>query len=191
MFNSIKNIDEKKLAAHCAQQDRNAQKLLYQRFYGEMMAVCMRYTNSRAEAAEVLNDGFMKVFENIGNYKPEYSLQGWIRKIIVNTAIDAFRKNRQYYFMLDVEAADDEQNMSPEVLETFAAEDIIKMIQELPPVYKLVFNLHAIEGYSHQEIAEQLDITESTSRANLAKARKKLQQMIQQTEPTIYARYAK
>lgn len=191
MSSNFKNIDEKKLAAHCVKHDGNAQKLLYQRFYGEMMAVCMRYANNRAEAAEILNDGFLKVFENIGKYQPEYSLQGWVRKIIVNTAIDTFRRNRQYYFMMEAESANEEQTLQPAIIDHFAAEDIIKLIQELPPVYKVVFNLYVIEGYSHQEIAEQLQITESTSRANLVKARRKLQQMIQQLEPSIYERYAK
>lgn len=190
MPSSNQNINDSQLAVLCTKQDRNAQKLLYQRFYGQMMAVCMRYAGNKDEAAEMLNDGFMKVFVNIRDYKPEYSLQGWIRRIMVNNAIDAFRKNRQYAHQLDIEAAD-EVNLQPDVIDHFAAEDIIKMIQDLPPVYKVVFNLYAIEGYSHKEIAEQLQITESTSRANLAKARAKLQNIIKETEPTIYERYAK
>ncbi|SFC66635.1 RNA polymerase sigma-70 factor, ECF subfamily [Flexibacter flexilis DSM 6793] len=187
---STQNINDSKLAALCAKQDRNAQKLLYQQFYGQMMSVCMRYASSKDEAGEMLNDGFMKVFAHIQEYKPEHSLQGWIRRIMVNNAIDAFRRNRQYAHQLDIEAAE-EVNVSPDVIEHFAAEDIIRIIQDLPPVYKVVFNLYAIEGYSHKEIADQLQITESTSRANLAKARAKLQLIIKETEPTIYERYAK
>ncbi|WP_091514292.1 RNA polymerase sigma factor [Flexibacter flexilis] len=190
MPSSTQNINDSKLAALCAKQDRNAQKLLYQQFYGQMMSVCMRYASSKDEAGEMLNDGFMKVFAHIQEYKPEHSLQGWIRRIMVNNAIDAFRRNRQYAHQLDIEAAE-EVNVSPDVIEHFAAEDIIRIIQDLPPVYKVVFNLYAIEGYSHKEIADQLQITESTSRANLAKARAKLQLIIKETEPTIYERYAK
>lgn len=167
------------LVRGCRKNDRLSQKRLYEKFYGRMMGVCLRYASGREEAAEILNKGFLKVFSMIGNYEPERGrLDSWIYKIVMNTAIDHYRAEvRRRTNIVEMEQAyyiGDESD----VLHQISADEIIELIQKLSPAYRTVFNMYVMEGMSHGEIAEQLGISEGTTKSNLAKARKKLQAMI-------------
>lgn len=164
----------------CIEWDRNAQNRLYKLFCSKMMAVCYRYSKSREEAEDTLQEGFMKVFENIKHFKKEGSLEGWIRRIMVNTAIQKFRKNSGMFPVDSIEnvqlALD--QYQEEDTLSKLGAKELIQLIQKLPPKCQLVFNLYVFEGLKHREIAERLGITEGTSKSNLSDARSILQKSI-------------
>lgn len=183
-------ISEKELIEGCIRGDLKSQKMLYKMFYGFSMGVCLRYADSREEAAEILNDGFMKVFTSISTYQPDKAFKGWLRRIMVHTAIDHYRKNSKHYHSLDLVYAESELGVE-DVLDTISAEEILAMVQQLSPAYRLVFNLHVIEGYSHPEIAEKLQISEGASKSNLFKARMKLQKMISHSDREKRTSYAR
>jgi len=170
---------DSELVRGCQKNDRLAQKQLYEKFYGRMMGVCLRYASNREEAAEILNKGFFKVFNTIKNYVPERGrLDSWIYKIMMNTAIDHFRSEfRHRNNIVEMEQAYYIGDQS-DVLHQISANEIIELIQKLTPAYRTVFNLYVMEGMSHREIAEQLGISEGTTKSNLSKARKKLQTML-------------
>lgn len=175
-------IEEKEhnLIKRCIDWDRNAQNELYNRYANSMFAVCFRYSRTREDAEDTFSEGFMKVFESIKNFKYTGSLEGWIRRIMVNSAIDKFRKNT---IKLDDFAIIENQ---PEIKNSyydnfysqFDAEELMRLVQKLPPAYKMVFNLYAIEGFKHKEIADLLGISEGTSKSNLSDARAILQKAI-------------
>lgn len=166
----------------CVKGDSKSQHILYQHFYGKMMGVCYRYAKDPDEAKDILHDGFLKVFSNIDKYNFKGSLEGWVRRIIVNTAIDHFRKFRNVFSM-------SESDIENETIESYQTDydanaqlnekELLKAINNLSPAYKLVFNLYAIEGFSHKEIAEKLSINIGTSKSNLAKARMNLQKELE------------
>jgi RNA polymerase sigma factor (sigma-70 family) len=168
----------------CALNERDSQKKIYNSFYGYAMAICDCYANNEDDAVEILNDGFLKIFKEIHRYKPAYtneinSFKGWLRKIMVCTAIDHFRKNKKHRVVgeldiVSVKAFTYEEN----ALEKISYDEIIRFIQDLSPAYRTVLNLFIIEGFSHEEIADQLGIAVGTSKSNLAKARKQLQKII-------------
>lgn len=175
--NPKQQMTESELISGCVKQDRTCQKLLYEQFYGKMMAVCIRYAKNRDEAKDILNEGFMKVFTNLRNFGSTGSFEGWIRRIIVNTAIDHLRKNRHEYLIVNTVYADqaavskaDEMD-EEDIFRNISQEDIIHAIQELSPAYRTVFNLFVMEEFTHKEIAEKLDISEGTSKSNLSKAK--------------------
>lgn len=181
---NISNQDQ--LLAGCIREDRVYQKRLYETYYGRMMGVCMRYTNDREEALDILHEGFMKVYRNIKKYKPQHSLESWIRRIMVNTAIDHYRKNKKYRHQVDLDhAAQQSKDDGSTPVNNMAAEEIMKLVQQLPPSYRTAFNLYVVEGYNHREIGKLLGISEGTSKSNLAKARGKLQKMILETLPEL------
>ncbi len=160
------------------------------------MAICDRYTNSHDDAVEILNDGFLKVFKEIHRFKPAYadeigSFKGWLRKIMVYTAIDHFRKNRKHQLVggLDSSVYHLQANVEG-AIDKVAYHEIIKFIQELSPGYRIVLNLFIVEGLSHEEIAEQLGISVGTSKSNLAKARKQLQKILFRQNKILIAKNA-
>lgn len=175
-------IEEKDhdLIRGCVNWDKKAQNALYNRYAATMFAVCFRYSRTREDAEDTFSEGFMKVFDNIQKYKFTGSLEGWIRRIMVNCAIDKFRKNS---IIMDDYAIVENQ---PEVKNAYYdsihnqynAEELIQLVQKLPPAYKMVFNLYAIEGYKHKEIADLLGISEGTSKSNLSDARAFLQKAL-------------
>ncbi|MCB0601601.1 MAG: RNA polymerase sigma factor [Saprospiraceae bacterium] len=169
--------EEEDFIKACADKERWAQQKLYEDHYGTMMGVCLRYANNEDEALDILHDAFIKIFRSIGDYKPGTSLQAWMRRIMVNTSIDYYRKQTRRRTE-DLDNAFGVQSYDPNALSLCAAEDIIACIQMLTPAYRSVFNLYVIEGYSHKEIADILNITESTSRSNLVKARIKLKELL-------------
>lgn len=168
------------LIQKCIEWDSNAQSKLYQLFASKMFAVCFRYSRNREEAEDILHEGFMKVFENIGKFRKEGSLEGWIRKIMYNTAIHKFRqrKETENTISIDSNQINLAQHSSNDVLSQMGTKELIAMIQNLPPRYQIVFNLYVFEGLKHREIAEQLGITEGTSKSNLSDARTILQREI-------------
>ena len=165
------------LVKACRNKDPRSQELLYREFYGYAMGICRRYSRSREEATEIVNDGFFKVMTHLDKYTPSLSFKGWMRRIIINSAIDYFRKNEKHYHTIDVSymKVDDQ---SPGINSQLSEEEILKAIQRLPPSYRMVFNLHVIEGYSHEEIAQRLEISAGTSKSNLSIARTKLMKML-------------
>ena len=180
---------EKELLKGCIRGELLSQKLLYQRYYGFAMGICLRYSATREEASEILNDGFLKVFSKLASYDPANSFKGWIRKILVNTAIDNYRKQHQHYHSVDILYADEEVEES-DIISNISATEILELVQLLPPSYRVVFNLFVMEGLSHPEIAEKLNISEGASKSNLFKARTRLQRMIKSVNPEEYSRYA-
>jgi len=175
-----------KIIAGCAKQDRKCQKMVYEMFYGKMMGVCLRYTNNKEEARDLLHDGFIKVFENINKFNYSGSFEGWIRRIMVNTTIDHFRKNKNI-FVKDVEDFNNVATEEPDidVLSQLRTEDIMKAVQTLSPAYRMVFSLYVIEGYSHKEVAEELGISVGTSKSNLAKAKNNLKKLFKAVDTPI------
>ncbi len=164
-------MTENQLVERCRENDLVAQRKLYDTHHPVMLAVCMRYTNDKEEAQDVLQEGFIKVFKNIHRYEGKGSLQGWIRKIMVNTALEHYRKNKKRQADVSI---DQTTLMMPSVnttLDEIQAKDIMAFIQRLPAGYRMVFNLYAIEGYSHEEIAEQLGISVNTSYSQYHRAR--------------------
>lgn len=157
----------------CVNKERWAQKQLYEQHYSKMMGVCLRYSNNREDALDILHDGFIKVFKNISKYQPGTSISAWIRRIMVNTSIDFYRKNIRRRTE-DIEQAYDLSGDEVDAISQCSEKEILIAVQMLSPAYRTVFNLYVIEGFSHKEIADQLGITESTSRSNLVKARLKL-----------------
>lgn len=168
-----------KVLRGCQQNDRLAQRELYQAFYRYGLSVCLRYTNDLETAKELVNDSFLKVFTNIGRYKMEYPFAPWFSKILANTAINHFRA---HVHDIPLESIDNgtEVAVEEELFERLSSEEIVRLIQRLPTAYRMVFNLYVIEGYEHKEIAKLLDIAIGTSMSNLAKARKKMQDMVEQ-----------
>jgi RNA polymerase sigma factor (sigma-70 family) len=166
---------EQQLIVACARGDRWAQQKIYETYYGSMMPVCLRYASNHDEAQDMLHEGFMKVFSKIGRYQAGTSLGAWIRTLMVNSCIDAYRKNARRR----TEDLDNLHNVSydaPDALSAISEQEILAAVQSLSPAYRAVFNLYAVEGYSHKEIGDALNITESTSRSNLVKARVKLKE---------------
>jgi RNA polymerase sigma factor (sigma-70 family) len=167
----------------CIKWEQSAQNRLYELYASKMFAVCFRYAKSREEAEDILHEGFMKVFENIGKFRKEGSLEGWIRRIMYHTAIQKFRQRKD----VDNAISIDNNNLnlahhsSEDILSNIQAKELLKLIQELPPRYQMVFNLYVFEGLKHREIAEQLGVTEGTSKSNLSDARTILQKKIQKT----------
>ena len=168
----------------CGLNSRESQKVIYGSFYGYAMAICDRYTNTQEDSVEILNDGFLKVFREIHHYRPAYadvisSFKGWLRKIMIYTAIDHFRKYHKHQMVTQLDnVVYHLPTISEDAVEKLSYEEIIRAIQELSPGYRSVFNLFVIEGLSHEEIAGQLDISIGTSKSNLSKARRQLQKIL-------------
>ena len=168
----------------CALNKRESQKVIYNSFYGYAMAICDRYTKHEEDAVEILNDGFLKIFKEIHHYSPAYtdvvsSFKGWLRKIMVYTAIDHYRKHLKHKMVADIDPVVLQFPSSGEdALDKISYEEIIRSIQDLSPGYRTVLNLFIIDGLSHDEIAEQLGISTGTSKSNLSKARKQLQKIL-------------
>lgn len=169
---------EKDLIQACINKERWAQKQLYEDNYSRMMGVCLRYSNNREDALDILHEGFIKVFRNIAKYQPGTSINAWMRRIMVNTAIDFYRKSIRRRTE-DLDQAYQVSADLPDAVSNCTEKDILAAIQTLSPAYRAVFNLYVIEGFSHREIADQLGITESTSRSNLVKARIKLKAILE------------
>lgn len=171
-------MTDEELVNGCISKKPSAQKLLFERFSRKMMGVCLRYADRGEEAEDMLQNGFIRVFDKIETFRGSGSLEGWIRKIVVNESLTYLRKNKAMRLNIDIENA---QYMIPgnsHVGENMNEKDLLKMIHQLPLGFRTVFNMYAIEGYSHKEIAEQLGISEGTSKSQYSRARAHLQNML-------------
>lgn len=168
---------EQELVEGCVRNDRRAQEAFYRAFFPEMMRMCLRYTHDESTAIEIVNNGFLRVFKKLHTYAFKGSLEGWVRRLIYHSMADYFRDNARYLHFLVLEERDD---VVPERShEIFYEEDILKAVGMLPPVSQEVFRLYAIEGYSHAEIAENLNMSEGTSKWHLSTARQKLREQLE------------
>lgn len=175
------------LIAGCLKGDRRSQQAIHKMFYGKMKAVCMRYTRDSDQAMDIVQEGFLKVFTNLEKYSGVGSLEGWIRRIMVNLAIDRFRKLKNDFILLgenqsvedfEGEADEEEENNGEDEIYDITPEQIIDAMQQLSPAYRTVFNLYVYEDYTHQDIAEALGISVGTSKSNYAKARKNMKKLL-------------
>lgn len=169
----------------CLVGERRSQQRIYELFYGKMMSVCLRYTKNHDQAKDILQDGFIKVFKNLAHFNRAGSLEGWVRKIMVNTAIDHFRRARHSYLLLgedrnmeDFEDLAEETDPGEDDAPDLKPADVINAMQKLTPAYRTVFNLYVFEEMTHKEIADLLDINIGTSKSNLAKAKNNLKQLL-------------
>ncbi|MBL0356084.1 MAG: RNA polymerase sigma factor [Chitinophagaceae bacterium] len=173
-------MTELALIEGCIHKKQDYQKELFNLFAGKMMSVCLRYANDEQQAQDILQEAFIKVFSNIQQYRFEGSFEGWLRRVFVTTALRQVSK--QKIFFSDTDISDHtEHSVGPEVLSKISADEIHALIRNLPDGYRTIFNLHVIEGYSHEEIAGMLGIQATTSRGQLLKARKHLQVLITKT----------
>jgi len=186
-------MTENELIAGCIRHDKACQEALYKRFYGKMMGVCLRYAKDRDEASDMLQEGFIKVFTSLRNFSFKGSFEGWVRRIVVNTAVDHLRRNKHGYMIVSTvyaregDVPDPAEEMEEDnLLNNLSEEEILNAISQLSPAYRTVFNLYVMENFPHKEIADQLGISEGTSKSNLAKARfqlkKNLFNLIKQTD---------
>jgi len=172
-----------KLVKGCIKNDRTAQEALYKLFHADMLRVCLNYLPNKELAKEAFNNGFLKVFQSIKNFdESKGELGGWIRKIMIHTAIDVCRSEFKFNKALFLETDEDEFFVAPEVLEKLYFEDILQNIHTLPYATQTVFNLSVIDGYSHKEIGEQLNISEGTSRWHLSEAKRQLRELLKPAE---------
>lgn len=171
------------LIEKCLARDPKAQEALYKRFASRMYSVCLRFARNTLEADDLLQEGFIRVFSFLNNYRNQGSLEGWIRRTIVNTAINYYHQRAKDYAEVSYEKADADHLLTEDAIDQLSLDELLKLIQELPEGYRMVFNLYVLEGYSHQEIAVMLGITESTSKSQLSRARLSLQQRINQRKP--------
>lgn len=181
---SMKNQElytEKKLITLCKKKDRRAQKYLFDSQAPVMLTLCKRYIGDHSTAEEIMIIGFMKVFEKLEQYKDKGSFQGWIRRVMVTTCLEWIRKNKNIYKELDVDEVEYMIDIQ-EISDALEVNEILDLINELPQGYRTVFNLHAIEGYNHEEIGEMLEISPNTSKSQLSRARKLLQSIILNNE---------
>jgi RNA polymerase sigma-70 factor (ECF subfamily) len=154
----------------CKKLHRESQKMLYEEYYAYALSICLRYADTRDEASEILNDGFMKIFTNIRLFDLTKAFKPWLRKIMVNTAINHFHQKQRNIQASEIDIAKHESD-TENIISGISYQEIIAMLQKLPPAYRTVFNLHVLEGYKHEEIAKMLNITVGTSKSNLFKAK--------------------
>jgi RNA polymerase sigma factor (sigma-70 family) len=174
--NGIAGDDE--LISGCLTEDRTAQNQLFSRFAPKMLGVCYRYVQTVTEAEDIMQDGFVKVFDNLKLFRKESSLETWITRIMVNASINHLRATKKFKMETDLELVQETDESATYQLHHMDTEVLMKTIRQLPEGYRLVLNLFAIEGYSHKEIADHLGITESTSRSQFSRARQVLKQKI-------------
>lgn len=172
-------MSEEVLVKSCIEGNRAAQKKLFETYSRVMMGLCLRYSSSLEEAEDLTQDGWIKVFERIHSYRFEGSLEGWIKRIMINTALDHIRRNKIFMQPID-EKTEGEKNLHSEadVFSSLSTKDLLSIIQQLPTGYRTVFNLYAIEGFTHKEIGAMLNVSESTSKSQYIRAKASLQKML-------------
>lgn len=174
----MKNYSEKEIIKGCKKNSRKFQEILYLNYFDKMYGMCIRHTSDANIAMSVLNDGFIKVYKNIGKYRFEGSFEGWIRKIVYNSICDYYRKSSNNQKFIEIE----DRTLTSDILNILEYEEIIELVNTLSESSRRVFIMHAVEGYTHREIAEKENISISTSKWNLAKAKRKLKQLITENQ---------
>ncbi|MBL7858217.1 MAG: RNA polymerase sigma factor [Cyclobacteriaceae bacterium] len=174
----------------CKKNDRESQRLLYKHYYGYAMRICARYCRSFEASKEIVNDGFLKVFSKLEQHDTEASFKGWLRKIMINTAIDHYRKEVKHHHYESIDMTYKIKSDDVSVVDQLSYEELITLIQTLSPAYRTVFNLYVIDGYTHEDIATLLGISIGTSKSNLMKAKENLKKKLASTNNSeIYAKY--
>ena len=176
------------ILAGCMRNHRQSQELLYRQFYGYAMSVCLRYAPGREEALEVLNDGFLKVFTRLDQYDSAQPFKGWLRRILINAAIDHYRQEVRHQHEAIEPLEQTVVSETPNAFSQLAHNDLMELIQRLSPAYRLVFNLYVMDGFTHEEIAGQLGISIGASKSNLARARENLRQLLKHLNNDEYVR---
>lgn len=186
---SEKELNE--LISGCMNGKRSCQKKIYELFNKKMLYVCLRYSNDMSSAKDLMHDGFIKIFDKVENYNFSGSFEGWIRRIMVNNAIDQIRKNQKEtimeddsYIFANMEGEEEEEDSLYDAL-NLKPQDVMDAVQQLSPAYKAVFNMYVIENFTHKEIADYLDISEGASKSNLAKAKRNLRQILSEKIKTV------
>ncbi|WP_345109624.1 RNA polymerase sigma factor [Hymenobacter algoricola] len=183
------------LLAGCRQAERESQRRLYGLYYSFAMSICLRYTRTRDEAMEATNDGFLKVFRDVGRFDParhelSSSFRGWLKRIMIHTAIDHYRSQQKHQHqeeLNDVAYARLDGGLT--ALDTLAYEELLALVGQLSPAYRTAFNLYVIDGFTHEEISQRLGISVGASKSNLSKARAHLKELLKKTQHHAYARY--
>lgn len=189
IFNQTQYRSFASIIEGCRERNSQAQNLLYKQFFGYAKSVCLRYSSSNEEAKEILNHGFLKVFNNIEKFDTELPFKAWLRTIMINTAINYYKKYKKNYSEIGFDVAG-EPTYDDAIISNITAEEILLLVQKLSPVYRAVFVMYVVDGYNHKEIAEILEINEGTSRSNYLKARTRLQSLIQSEFPYLYENYS-
>jgi len=166
---------EEDLIDQCINNNARAHEALYRRFAPKMYGVCLRFAKNKMEADDILQEGFIKVYLNLKTFRKEGSLEGWVRRTIVNTAINYYKKNAKYLKDTEIEQAEILYNNVDGAVDALSVEELLSLIRELPTGYRMVFNLNVVEGYTHKEISKLLAISENTSKSQLSRARQTLQ----------------
>jgi RNA polymerase sigma factor (sigma-70 family) len=176
-----KHMSEDEMLRGCKANEEHAQKFLFEKYSGIMTGVCMRYADSYEEAQDIVQDGFIKFFKKIGMFSGKGSLEGWLRRIMVNTALDHLRSVKNERFKVDIDNVSYKLKQDESINSELNTKDLLKLVQSLPTGYRTVFNMYVIEGYTHREIGEELNISENTSKSQFSRARgilrKKLEQL--------------
>ncbi len=174
-------MSENEVIEKCRKQDRHAQKYLYKKYASLLLGMCMRYTSDKSEAEDILQESFLKIFLNVSDFQGTGSFEGWMKRIVINTAITFYHKNLKHRYHYDI---DDMYNLQTQETEygsfDFTQEQLLKVVNDLPAGYRMVFNLYAIEGYKHKEIAEMMGIDINTSKSQFSRARKQLQKKLEE-----------
>src|ERR1700712_4772147 len=173
------------LVERCKANERKAQEMLYKQFASKMLGVCMRYAADKMEAEDMLQNGFIRVFQKLADFRGEGSFEGWIRRIMVHSSIEYYRKHHKMLQVADLDEHN-EPSVNATAMANLGAKDLMALIQRLSPGYRMVFNLYAIEGYSHREIGEIMGMTEGASKSQLSRARGILKEQIVQSEGKRY-----
>jgi len=181
--------DFRSVIAACIAGNSQAQHILFKKYFGYAKSICLRYTYSPEEAEEVLNEGFFKVFNNLDRYDPEQPFKAWLRTVMVNNAISYFRRNKKHYAARTAFDEIPEPGIADDAVSEITAGEIMQLIHELKPIYKTVFLMYAVDGYSHKEIATMLEINEATVRSQYARARAQLQEVITAHYPELAGQY--
>lgn len=181
------HTEEEKMVRGCQRGKSRAQEQLYSMYYRKMFGVCMRYGKDRDVAEDLLQEGFIKVFKNISKYRGTGSLEGWIRRIMVNTVLEHHRRVARFLPLVDLDHAM-EADAGHDLIAEMSKNELLELIQALPDGYRTIFNLYAVEGYTHREIASQLEISEGTSKSQFARARRQLQEKITYLQQDTYGK---
>lgn len=181
----MNQISEKQLLDDCIANNMQAKKMLYDLYAGKLFLICMRYADNKQDAEDMLQDTFIKIFDNLKKFRNEGSFEGWMKRIAANTAIKQYHKKNLMY-PVSIENINEKDNEDSDFIETlsnyFSLNELVQMIQELAPRYRMVFNMYAIDGYAHSEIAKTLNISEGTSKSQLSRARDILKEQIKEKQ---------
>ena len=175
-------IDEKQLVEYCISNKDGALDELYRRYAPKLFGICIRYGKNQQEAEDILHDGFIRIMKYLKEFRYEGSFEGWLRRIMLNTAINYYKKNTRYFSDVDLTNISDGEVFNSSVLDALSLKELLNVIKSLPDGYRIVFNLYVVEGYKHKEIAEMLGISESTSKSQFMKARNALKKILLESD---------